>query len=165
MKKGIAILFILLCSHGYAHSATKQDKVGELLHVMNMDAMVDTMYSQMLPMMKNMSSQMGVTAEEQEVFDKYYESMTVVLRQEMSWAKMEPAVIKIYNENFSEQEITDMLAFYKTDTGKSILKKMPKVSQESMMLGQSLAQAAMPKIKEVASQLAQALDESRKSKE
>lgn len=165
MKKGILILFILLSTHGYAHSETKQEKIAELVQVMDMDAMVDAMYAQMVPMMKNMSKEMGVTDAEGEIFDKYYDEMTTVLREEMSWAKMEPAVIEIYNKNFSEKEISDMLAFYKTESGQSILKKMPAVSQESMMMGQSLARAAFPKIQAVSKELGQVLKESRASKE
>lgn len=164
MKKGILILFILLSTHGYAHSETKQEKIAELVQVMDMDKMVDAMYAQMLPMMKNMSKEMGVTDAETEIFDKYFAEMTTVLREEMSWAKMEPAVIEIYNKNFSEKEISDTLAFYKTESGQSILKKMPVVSQESMMMGQSLARAAFPKIQAVSKELGQALRESRTSK-
>jgi hypothetical protein len=163
MKKVIVVLCLFIFTSGVAHSATKQEKLTELLSVMNMDAMVDTMYGQMETMMKNMSTQLKVTEDEQEIFNTYYASMTTVMRQEMSWAKMKPMIVKIYDKNFNEQEISEMLAFYKTDTGKSILAKLPKVTQESMVEGQLMAQAMMPKIQQMAEELSQALIKSRKS--
>ncbi|VUD64765.1 hypothetical protein TDB9533_03396 [Thalassocella blandensis] len=160
----LLLALVLLTSNVFASEATKQEKLKELINVMDMDSMVDSMYSQMEVMMQNMSTEMGVQPEEQPIFDEYYSKMTMVMREEISWKKMKPTVLEIYDKNFSEQEISDMLAFYKTETGQAILAKMPAVMQESMLMSQSLAQNAVPKIQVIAKELYADLEVSRSKK-
>ncbi|KAA1150028.1 DUF2059 domain-containing protein [Pseudoalteromonas sp. FUC4] len=161
MGKVLLLSLLIFSSSLYAEQNTKQQKIDELINVMNMDAMVDSMYGQVEGMMKGMSDQMGVKPSEQAIFDKYYSDMTTVLKTEMSWAKMQPMMVNVYDKHFSEQEIADMLAFYKTDTGQKILEKMPVVMQESMQMSQGLIQDAMPKIQAIAGKLSEELKASR----
>ncbi|MBB1345378.1 MULTISPECIES: DUF2059 domain-containing protein [unclassified Pseudoalteromonas] len=161
MGKVLLLSLLIFSSSLYAEQNTKQQKIDELINVMNLDSMVDSMYGQVEGMMKGMSDQMGVKPSEQAIFDKYYSDMTTVLKTEMSWAKMQPMMVNVYDKHFSEQEIADMLAFYKTDTGQKILEKMPVVMQESMQMSQSLMKDAMPKIQTLAQQLSDELEQSR----
>ncbi|MBB1354424.1 MULTISPECIES: DUF2059 domain-containing protein [Pseudoalteromonas] len=161
MGKVLLVSLLIFSSSLYAEQNTKQQKIDELISVMNLDSMVDSMYGQVEGMMKGMSDQMGVKPSEQAIFDKYYGDMTTVLKTEMSWAKMQPMMVNVYDKHFSEQEIADMLAFYKTDTGQKILEKMPVVMQESMQMSQSLMKDAMPKIQTLAQQLSDELEQSR----
>ena len=161
MGKVLLLSLLIFSSSLYAEQNTKQQKIDELIKVMNLDSMVDSMYGQVEGMMKGMSDQMGGKPSEQTIFDKYYGDMTTVLKTEMSWAKMQPMMVNVYDKHFSEQEIADMLAFYKTDTGQKILEKMPVVMQESMQMSQSLMKDAMPKIQTLAQQLSDELEQSR----
>ena len=161
MGKVLLLSLLIFSSSLYDEQNTKQQKIDELISVMNLDSMVDSMYGQVEGMMKGMSDQMGVKPSEQAIFDKYYGDMTTVLKTEMSWAKMQPMMVNVYDKHFSEQEIADMLAFYKTDTGQKILEKMPVVMQESMQMSQSLMKDAMPKIQTLAQQLSDELEQSR----
>ncbi|MDO6424897.1 DUF2059 domain-containing protein [Saccharophagus degradans] len=153
MKKLLA-LTLLVCSFGMtsAHAADEA-KIKELIKMMDMDSIVEQMYSQMEGMMKNMSTELGVKPSEQALFDTYYEKMMGVMREEMSWKKMEPMIVDIYAKNFSDKEVSDMLAFYKTETGQSLIKKMPAVMQESMQMSQGFAQSAIPRIQAIAKEL------------
>ena len=49
-------------------------------------------------------------------------------------------VIPIYQKHFTEKEIRETLAFYRTPTGQKILKELPQVMQESMATGQQWGQ-------------------------
>lgn len=157
----VAFVFVVFSVGVHADESSKQAKLSELVNVMDMDAMVESMYSQMEVLMQNMSTQMGVQASEQATFDKYYSQMITLLQDELSWEKMEPSVVDIYNRNFSEKEIDDMLAFYKTETGQSLLTKMPVVMQESMQMSQALMQSAIPKIQAIAQELSADLEKAR----
>ncbi|MDO3385810.1 DUF2059 domain-containing protein [Gilvimarinus sp. SDUM040013] len=158
----IIILALLLMSSGlHASEESKREKLMELVNVMDMDSMVDAMYSQMESMMQNMSTEMGITPSEKPIFDEYYRKMTAVLKEEVSWQKMRPIAVDIYDRNFNEAEITDMLNFYKTPTGQSILQKMPIVMQDSMQMSQGLVQNALPKIQAIAAELSADLEAER----
>lgn len=45
-------------------------------------------------------------------------------------------LIPIYSKNFEENEIDDLLKFYRTETGKKIIQKLPSIMKESMEAGQ-----------------------------
>ncbi|MFN0128498.1 MAG: DUF2059 domain-containing protein [Verrucomicrobiales bacterium] len=46
----------------------------------------------------------------------------------------------LYKESFTEAELSDMLAFYETPTGKKALEKIPALFQKGAAIGQDLAQ-------------------------
>lgn len=60
MGKVLLLSLLIFSTSLYAAQTTKQQKIDELVEVMDMDAMVDSMYSQVEGMMQNMSVQMGV---------------------------------------------------------------------------------------------------------
>ena len=161
MRLFIFILLLSISSISLASDSTKNEKIHELLNLLDMDSMVESMYSQMEVMMQNMSKEMGVIEDEKPILDKYYSKMTSIMKEEMSWEKIEPAVIDIYERNFSDKEIEDMLAFYRTESGKSLITKMPLVMQESIQVSQQFAQTALPKIQAISLELAKDLEEKR----
>ncbi len=165
MKNILIILIALLSINAFAQEATKDEKLKELVNVMDMDSMLESMYSQMEIMMQNTATEMGVKPSEQPIFDEYYSKMTLVMRESMSWEKMESGVIALYGRNFTESEIESMLTFYKSDVGKAILEKMPTIMNESMLLGQELMRDTIPKLQEISKQLAEDLEKSRRSEE
>jgi uncharacterized protein len=70
---------------------------------------------------------------------------------ESFWVKMEDKMTQslpdlneqlalIYDRHFSQADIEALIAFYKTPTGQRFLAELPKVSQESMLVGQSWGQ-------------------------
>lgn len=164
MKIILGLTLLVLSMSLHAAETSKHEKLVELINVMDMNTMIDSMHSKMEKKMQNLSAQMGVQASEQEIFDKYYNKMLLVMEDSMSWKKMEPLTIEIYDRNFSEKEISDMLTFYKTDTGKAVLVKMPVVMQESVQLGQSLMKDTIPQIQEIVKQLSDELKKSREPK-
>ncbi|AJQ93193.1 DUF2059 domain-containing protein [Gynuella sunshinyii] len=156
------IVCLMLCSFGaVAAGSSKEAKVTELMNLMDMDALIDNMYVQMEPMLKNVSKQLDIQPSEQPLFDQYYNDVLTIMKTDFSWEKMQPGFMDIYLREFSEQEIDDLLAFYSTETGQAVLKKMPEVMQASVQLSQTLMQSAMPKIQARVKQLSDELAASR----
>jgi hypothetical protein len=52
------------------------------------------------------------------------------------------AMALIYASNFTETELRDLTAFYRTPTGQKLLQKLPIVAQESMAAGKKFGQSA-----------------------
>lgn len=163
--------YILLCAiltlsfNAAASEDTRREQVVELMNLMNMSSMMDSMYSKMEVMMKNISKELDIQQSEQPIFDKYYGKMIKVMKEEMSWKKMEPQIVDLYVRNFNEKEISDMLAFYKTKTGRAVIKKMPSLMGESMQIGQQMMKDALPELRKVSQELATELMEARQSEE
>jgi len=68
--------------------------------------------------------------------------------EQMDWKVMEPELTQLYLEVFTEQELRDITAFYKTPLGQKMLAKMPQLMARSSELANARVQAALPKLME-----------------
>ncbi|WP_164513439.1 DUF2059 domain-containing protein [Thiosocius teredinicola] len=100
------------------------------------------------------------------VFDKYSERMVDLLKQEMRWEKLEPHYVQIYVDVFSEDELRDLIAFYRTPLGQKMLEKMPQIMQASLAISQQQMRDILPQIQSLGVEMAtemQAVKAQRKS--
>lgn len=67
----------------------------------------------------------------------------------MGWEAMAPALIEVYRKVYTEQEVQDMLAFYRTPTGRSLVRKQPLVMQHSMEAMQVRMKTLEPAIRKL----------------
>lgn len=161
MKKLLLTLIAVTAVSAHAEAPAKSQHVEELLSITDASAMVDTMYNQLEVSLQDMASQMGISGSEQLVFDEYHAKMVQLMRTELNWEKIKDPIKAIYSEHFSDQQIKDMIAFYKTDTGKQTLEKMPVIVQESMAVSQEATAEIMPKMQEMVRQLAADIEQLR----
>jgi len=157
VKKLLVGLFAIAISISAVAEPGKRESIKELLELTNVDSMVDTMYGQMDQMFAGMGKQLGIRASEQDLFDDYMRKIGVLMKEEMSWEKIEEPMIDIYLKNYTEKEIQDMVRFYRSDSGRSLIEKMPAVMGESMVVGQEMMQAFLPRIQSMATELAEDL--------
>lgn len=129
---------------------SRRATVEALLAATDADSVIDSMYAQMDQMFAGMGQQLGVQPTEQAAFENYMNSVSALMREEMSWEKMREPIIDIYLAHYSEKEIQDMLAFYQSETGRSMVTKMPIVMDESMKLSQQMFADMMPKLQMLA---------------
>lgn len=64
--------------------------------------------------------------------------------QMMTDPDLQKAVIKLYDDSFTTEELEIMLAFYETPTGQKALERMPQIVARSMSLGQKYAEKYAP---------------------
>lgn len=58
----------------------------------------------------------------------------------LHWDAIGPQMMDLYMRTFTEAELRDLVAFYKTPTGRKSLETLPVLMQESARLGQELAE-------------------------
>jgi hypothetical protein len=56
--------------------------------------------------------------------------------------ELQSAIVLIYASNFTEAELRDLIAFYKSPSGQKFLQKTPFVTQQTMTAGQKFGQSA-----------------------
>jgi hypothetical protein len=61
--------------------------------------------------------------------------------EHITWEAAAPEITKIYKNAFTEMELRDVIAFYKTPTGQKVLLKLPEVMQQGAAVGAKLALA------------------------
>jgi len=158
MKKIIAIFIMMAISiPAFAQSASKES-VKELLKITKSEQFLGQMSQQINTMMhssiEKITQGRKLTTKQELAVVNYTQELGKIMQEELTWAKLEPEMIKIYAEEFSQEEIDGMIKFYKTPVGQSTIDKMPIVMQKSMQVGYKQIDAITPKIMQAADKLA-----------
>lgn len=150
--KQTLVAAVLGCAMGLtAHAAPPSDaSIATLLSVTQSDKMLETMYANMEQMIRQGMQQAvtgkTLTDEQKRVMELAPARLAKVMREEITWASMEPSIVKVYRETFDQTEIDGLIAFYQSPVGQSFVSKMPLVMQRSMEASQTQLQAFMPKL-------------------
>jgi hypothetical protein len=166
MKKLIAIsLLFIIPSISFAEDLIKRENVEELLVLMNVDSIIDNLYSQIYQMTQDMAQQLGVKLSERDLFDTYAVIMVSLMKSEMNWEKMKGPMTDLYLKHYSDKENQDMLAFYKSESGRSMIKKMPAVMKDSVLISQNIMKDFIPKMQALSDELKHEIELSRNKKQ
>ena len=152
----IAAMLVLGVMCVSAQETQRRAMAEELLNVMNMQDTIEksfAMVKQMIPaQMEKMKQVMGDTNMPANVSSQT-DKMMDMLAEEMSWNKMKADYITLYAETFTEQELKDTVAFYKSPTGQAFIKKQPELMKRSMEISQKVMMQIMPKIQAMSEEL------------
>jgi hypothetical protein len=87
-----------------------------------------------------------------------------MVNQELTWDKMKKDQIALYADTFTEQELKDMIAFYKTPSGKAFIDKQPELLKKSMEITQKLLGEVIPKIQAMVKEAQEAAEKASPAK-
>jgi hypothetical protein len=136
IRRWVAVLAICLGGASLAAPAATQskvEKIRELLAITQTESLVQQVLPVVLKQMRGMVSRLRPDIPEA-VWEETMAEAEVVFRESID-AFIE-TTIPIYERNLTEEEIDGMLAFYRTAVGQSVVKKLPRLTQESMLAGQ-----------------------------
>lgn len=153
MKSILLVVLLLLAPALYADDASKKAKVEELIQL----TQLEKNYSQMIYlMMDSMSlavrqqlSQVKMTPAREAMLTEFQKDVTELFREQFGWDYMLGVYTKLYNEEFTEEEIDGMVAFYRSPAGKSVIEKTPIVMSKATAIGQERGQSLQPAIAEL----------------
>lgn len=149
-------------------SESKRATIFELLKITNADANVKRIMDQMMATHQKqypfivssvISSDSSLSEEQKKELakkltqrqDQATERMRELFEQKIDLADvMNRVALNVYDKYFTESELKDIVAFYKTPVGQKTLKVMPQVMQDSMDLTRELI---TPKLGEIIEQL------------
>ena len=119
MKKLFIITMLVFTMNITVFSAEtpKQKKIKELFQVMDLQAATNEMSEMIL----NDTNSMKLSKNQKAAMQKEMQSM-------MDYVLNKQA--ELYDRHFTEQEIDDILNFYKTPAGKKIIEETPKITKE-----------------------------------
>lgn len=130
MKK--LVLIILFCASAFlnGYSQTKQESIKALFHLMQKDSIVDRTLTSMMPSLLKLTQKKDSALTESE-----RNSLNAKLQKAKDLsAKMQIEEMALYDKNFSQNEILDLIAFYKTQTGRKYIELTPKIQNDLMLI-------------------------------
>ena len=136
MTRFLLSLCLLVCAITPAHAAPPTDaQIDRLLDTMDMRRTLDEIFVQIETMGESMGRQMlgeDATPEQRASLEKTMARQHDSMRKILSWDTMSPIYRKVYARLFTAEEVEAMTAFYGSNTGRSIMRKMPQAMQLSM---------------------------------
>ena len=116
------------------------ESIRELLEVTNCRQLVDAMYQQMRTLIRSTVEQalrsQGAPKQVVDLSSSIADQSFKEVCDEFSWAKLETIYIQVYEEAFSEDEVRALIGFYKSPTGRMMIRKTPVVLEKTMALVQ-----------------------------
>lgn len=150
MKKIYFVAFLcfsLFSINGYAQ--TKQESIKTLFSVMKQDSLMDKMMNGVIPsLVAQMSSQYATKDPASKA--KIIEATKVGMEASKTMLKKmlaDGGMVAIYDKYFSQDEINDFIAFYKSPSGQKLLKEMPSITEDNMLMMQKYMPELQKEIK------------------
>jgi hypothetical protein len=149
----LAVLLVMLPAAAHADETSHVAKVHEFFKVAKLDQLTTQIMKQAMDQVNSgaMQQMLGVTltAEQQKQVDELNAKVSKVLTNAIGWDKLEPEYTKMYAAAFTEQQMDDILAFYKSPTGQAMIEKNPELLQQSSALAQQRMAVATPEIQKL----------------
>jgi hypothetical protein len=151
MVKLITLLASLIFA-SLAHCAPASlESIDRLVADTKLEKLFDTMSTNVDQVMRRSmeASTQGqqLSPAQRRVIDATAAKFVQVMREEMTWDKMRPLYVQIYQESFTQEEIDGLIAFYESPAGVAFVEKMPFVMQKSMSIMQSRMAPMLEKMK------------------
>jgi hypothetical protein len=152
MVKFITLLASLIFASLAYCAPPSQESIDRLLVDAKVEQLLDTMLANVDQVMRrsmetSMQGQQQLSPEQRQAADGAAAKFVQVMREEMTWDKLRPLYVQIYQESFTQEEIDGLIAFYESPAGVAFVEKMPVVMQKSMSIMQSRMAAMMEKMK------------------
>ncbi len=132
---------------------SSESSVRELLEVTKSRQLLDGMWEQMDAFLQEAMRQALAgktpTPEQQAAFDEMRTRLVALLQTEMRWELLEPRFLELYQQTFTEEEVTGMLEFYRSPAGQAVIDKMPQVMQRSLGMMHDITQSMMPRLRQI----------------
>ncbi len=91
----------------------------------------DNILTQMKAGMARQLASSRLTPEQQKSATQFQEKLSAYVITSLSWTKLEPAYAKVYSDAYTDKELDDMIAFYKSPSGQAMVAKNPEISTKS----------------------------------
>ncbi len=137
MKRIVALCLVLACAAPLAAwcqdakpTSSHRQATEELLRVMGVEETSKTAAQSFFDAMTQQNPGM----------EDYRDVLLKWATNTLSWEKMGPRMTDLYMRTFTEAEVRELTAFYKTPIGKKTLEQLPTLMQEGMKIGMELAQ-------------------------
>jgi uncharacterized protein len=151
----IALAAALLAIPAFADEPAKptEESIKKLFEVAHTSSLIDTMMNQVQSTTKaNMSRAFAgkeLNEQQQQILSDSQTRIFDVVRQELNWKEIEPGMIEVYRDTFTQKEVDGMMKFYSSPTGKAVLDKMPQTMTAMMTRMQARMQNIVPKLQEI----------------
>jgi hypothetical protein len=125
------------------------DLARDLLTAMDMDSQLKTMAENIRGMQERQLAQLDLPETAQPIMERYLNDMMSLIFSTFKKPEVKEQYAKLYAENFTPQELKELLEFYSTGAGKAFLQKFPQVMAGITKVAEAQLASVQPKLLEM----------------
>jgi hypothetical protein len=155
----LLILVLCLPLAARADDASRRAKAAQLVTLLHTERMVQQNSATIMKQVSDAAEKEigpNPTPESKARLAGLENNISQLIDAQLDWKALGPAIIDIYTQTFTEQELDVIVTFYKTPAGIALLDKMPQINDQVEQLAHSRLVILQPQIR-------QAFDDFRKS--
>ena len=145
----LTLIFALVLTRAQADSASKAQKIDAIFKITKVEETQKRIFDQIQNMMAAQAPPPGASAESKAASQELSKKIMDLVAQKMSWERMRPIWVRLYDETFTEDELDGMLAFYQSAAGEAMLQKMPVLLTKTMSVAQQQMTELTPEIQKM----------------
>lgn len=149
----VLLSFMVAALSANADTNSQRSLAEEMLEVSKASSVIDNMTSQVNTMFSQTVQQMNLSEDKKAEAAKYQQRLNDIMAEEFSWNKLKGQFVDVYVDVFTEEELKELVEFYKSPLGQKLIIKMPQLMQQSMVLAQKQMQTVIPKIKALSQEM------------
>jgi len=142
--------FLFVAGIAQADDASKTAKLEEFFRLSRTEETI----SQSLAMSMNQAKSeliqqmtaLNSSPDQTKIIDDLRSKVEKIMANALSWDHVKPAYIKLFSEAYSESQIDDMNAFYRTPTGQAMVAKTPELTAKAGLIVQNQIMSAQPEL-------------------
>jgi hypothetical protein len=149
------VVLSLSASSLFADEAAREAKVQELFRAAQIQETMQQQMAQSMDRIKSMtlqqlqSSGTQMTPEQSQKMEQMQTHLMSVIQDAFSWDKIQPDMVKIYADTYSDEELDGLIAFYKSPAGQAYVKKTPILMNKTMEIMQQRMAAIQPQMQQL----------------
>jgi hypothetical protein len=136
MKQTLFALIAALALVSGAQPDQHRALAEELTRLFHMDEVMEQSIADMLTLQ----------LEAQPALKPYEAELAAFLQKYMGWATLQDDMVTLYAEAFTDQELKDMIAFYRTETGQKAIRLVPDLMNQLSQVSTARVQEHLPEL-------------------
>ena len=120
----------------------------ELLIVTKTMESTEQAFDSLYPLINSMSEHYPMPDEHRDALAQETQATMEFMKQELSWTRLEPHLIQLYVDVYTEEELRGLTEFYESPLGQAFIEKNPKVMEASAQMTMKLMRDLMPKLQQ-----------------
>jgi hypothetical protein len=135
-----------------AATASHRAKAQQLIEMLHTDKIVQQAADNLINQAKEVAGKVStpnLTSEQKADVDAFEKSAAQTIDQQVGWKVMEPTFIDLYVNTFTEDQLTAIIAFYKTPAGAAFLDKTPVINEQGSQLERTKMAALQTQLRQL----------------
>jgi len=148
----LLILVLCLPLAARADDASRRAKAAQLVTLLHTERMVQQNSATIMKQVSDAAEKEigpNPTPESKARLAGLENKISQLIDAQLDWKALGPAIIDIYTQTFTEQELDAIVTFYKTPAGIALLDKMPGINTQVNQLAQSRLTSLQPQINQM----------------